>query len=320
MENESLYEILGVSHDATESEIKKKYRKLARDLHPDRNKDNKEAEERFKKVSAAYAVLGDKEKRKLYDQFGIDGLRDGFDPNKWRQYGSYENRGSEEWPGGAGAGFDGTFDFGGFSGFGALGDIFERLFGMESGRGGRQQRSGVSGWGFNMPGTQVRLKLEVELMDAVLGRELQIVVPVEGEQRRLKVTIPKGIEEGQTLRLKGQGGKSRGRGGTAGDLLLEISIKADSNYQRKGLDLIKRESITVGQAYNGESIEVSTPWDTVKMSIPQGTQGGQRLRLKGKGMRRGKKRGDLYIQVDIRLPKRRDKETKDAVDRLEELY
>ena len=317
MESESLYEILGISREATESEIKKRYRKLARDLHPDRNKDNKEAEERFKKVSAAYAVLGDKEKRKLYDQYGIDGLRDGFDPNRWRQYTSHPGGNAGGWP--ADGGFPGSFDFGGFSEFGSMGDIFESLFGRGASR-GRTRRAGARGRGFSMPGSQVRMKLEVELMDAVLGRELQIAVPVEGEQRRLKVAIPKGIEDGQTIRLKGQGGRSPDGRGPAGDLLLEIGIKGDSEYQRKGLDLTKRESVTVGQAYNGEVVEVSTPWEKVKLSIPQGTQGGQKLRLKGKGIVKGKKKGDLYIQIDIKLPDSRDQKTKETIDRLEELY
>jgi molecular chaperone DnaJ len=144
MAKDDLYEILGVSRGASETEIKKAYRKLARELHPDRNKNNKQAEERFKKVSAAYAVLGNKEKRKLYDQFGVDGLRDGFDPQKWRQYGGGF---TGEWPP-SGRGYQSqNFDFGGFSGFGALEDIFESLFGGGP-RGRAAGRAGARNWGF----------------------------------------------------------------------------------------------------------------------------------------------------------------------------
>ena len=127
MSQEDFYNILGVQKGASKDDIKKAYRKLARKLHPDRNKDDKVAEERFKKVSAAYAVLGDQEKRKMYDQFGIDGLRDGFDQNAWRQYGGGFTNSRNSGAGNSG-GFGG-FDFGGFEGFGAMEDIFENLFG-----------------------------------------------------------------------------------------------------------------------------------------------------------------------------------------------
>ena len=189
--------------------LKKAYRKLARDLHPDRNKDNKAAEEKFKKVSAAYAVLGDEEKRKLYDQYGIDGLRDGFDPNMWKQYGGFGGGRN----GGAGSGgfdFGGQgVDFGGFHGFGAMEDIFESLFG-----GRRRGRSGRTGshWGQGSEkGPSVKSTLEVELMDAVLGRELEIVIPIEGERKKLKLKIPEGIESGKNNSSERAGGKESKR-------------------------------------------------------------------------------------------------------------
>ena len=169
MSNEDLYAVLGVSRSASKEEIKKAYRKLARELHPDRNQENKSAEERFKKVSAAYAVLGDEEKRKMYDQYGIDGLRDGFDPNMWKRYGGYADRGSG---GRVETNFGGGFDFGGFQGFGAMEDIFESLFGKRGGRGRRKAENTAWGGGIPEKGAQVRSVLEIELMDAILGREL----------------------------------------------------------------------------------------------------------------------------------------------------
>lgn len=317
MGQEDFYHILGISSGASDADIKKAYRKLARELHPDRNKDNPMAEEKFKKVSAAYAVLGDKKKRTLYDKYGIDGLRDGFDPDMWNRYGNpfaggdtghrtYRTTGQE------------GFDFGGFSGFGALEDIFEGLFGEEV-KGRSQRGPRARNWGFGDQGAQIKSTLAVELLDAVIGRELQIVIPVGGEKKKLKVTIPKGLDDGQKIRLKGQGGNSSG-GGPPGDLLLEIKIKEDKDYERTGFDLIKSEAITVGQAYKGAQIPVSTPWGKVKLSIPAGTQGGQKMRLKGKGVRKGNKKGDLYVQIVLRIPEKRDKETEKVIEKLESLY
>ncbi|MCP4679873.1 MAG: DnaJ domain-containing protein, partial [Deltaproteobacteria bacterium] len=303
MAGEDFYRMLGVEKSATDGEIKKAYRKLARELHPDRNKDNKQAEERFKKVSAAYAVLGDKEKRKLYDQYGIDGLRDSFDPQQWQRYGGFKG----SWPPrGGGRRAPNPADFGGFAGFGALEDIFESLFGG----GGAASQGGASrvrSWGAQEKGANVRSALKVELMDVVLGKELEIALPINGVRKRLKVKVPRGMEDGQTIRLKNQGAKSNS-GGQNGDLLLELQVRQDSNYERKGMNLLKHETITVGQAYGGTVLPVETPWGKVKLSIPKGTQGGQKMRLKEKGVEKGKEKGDLYVIVNIKIPKKRDEE------------
>ncbi len=316
MAEEDLYRMLDIARSATDGEIKKAYRKLARELHPDRNKNNKQAEERFKKVSAAYAVLGDKEKRKLYDQYGVDGLRDGFDPQQWQRYGGFQG----SWPprGGGGGRSPNPADFGGFAGFGALEDIFENLFGGGGGMNGRGA-SRVRNWGAREKGAQIRSVLKVELMDVVLGKELEIALPIEGERKRLKVKVPRGIEDGQTIRLKSQGGKSAG-GRQNGDLLLEIQVKQDRVYERKGMNLVKHESITVGQAYAGAVLPVETPFGKVKLSIPEGTQGGQKLRLKDKGIVKGEKKGDLHVIINIKIPRKRDEETEEIVKNLETRY
>lgn len=317
MTNENLYALLGVTKTASKDEIKKAYRKLARELHPDKNKDNKLAEEKFKKVSAAYAVLGDEEKRKMYDQYGIDGLRDGFDPNMWGRYGGYPSSGQagERKDGG----FGGGFDFGGFQGFGAMEDIFESLFGNRRGR--SRKSAGSSGWhtGSGEKGAQVRSVLEIELMDAILGRELDIVIPADGEKRNLRVKVPSGIESGKTIRLKEQGLRSP-NGGPAGDLLLEIRIKKDKAYERDDLDLIKKEKVTVKEAYVGTQKDIETPWGPVKIKIPAGTQGGTRMRLKGKGIKSGGKAGDLYLNITIQIPTKEDQRTKEAIEELEQCY
>jgi molecular chaperone DnaJ len=121
------------------------------------------------------------------------------------------------------------------------------------------------------------------------------------------------------MRLKGQGGKSH-TGGVSGDLMLEIQIRKDKTYERRGLDLEKAEIITIGQAYKGSVVPISTPWGQVKMSVPPGTQGGQQLRLKGKGIKKGKAQGDLYVKMNIKIPLEQDEEVKEAIEIIEALY
>lgn len=304
--NEDFYNVLGVGKSASKEEIKKAYRKLARELHPDRNKGNKIDEEKFKKVTAAYAVLGDEEKRNMYDKFGVDGLRDGFDPNIWGRYGGgfSTNMGKEN---------QGGFDFGGFEGFGAMEDIFESLFGQKRNR--REQKK----WSRGEKGPKIKSKLEVELMDVILGRELQVIVPIEGEKKNLKVKIPKGIEDGKNIRLKEQGARSK-TGGKNGDLYLEIDIRKDKIYERKGNDLYKKETFSIGEVYKGIVKEIETPWGKIKISVPKGTQGGSKLRLRGKGIKKGHEAGDLYVDVAIMIPRNRNKKTEEAIDAIEKCY
>ncbi len=310
---EDFYSVLGVDRDAAAGEIKKAYRNLARKHHPDRNQGKKDAEERFKKISAAYAVLGDEKKRGLYDRYGVDGLRDGFDPEMWERYGKTAGgRGRS----GSSPGED--FDFGGFSGFGSMEDIFESLFGKGT-SGGRRRRARVAWEDIPQPGAQVRSVLEVDLMDAVLGRELDIAVGVGSETRRLKVKVPAGVEEGQMIRLGGQGAKGRG-GAARGDLLLEVRLKGDPVYERNGNDLERRMMVTMGEAYRGGEIEVETPWGKGRLRIPAGTQGGTRFRLKGQGIRKKGAKGDMLVRMDIRVPTGRDEETEAAVSALESQY
>jgi curved DNA-binding protein len=316
MLKEDLYGILGVEKGAAEGEIKKAYRKLARELHPDRTKGNKVAEERFKKVSAAYAVLGNAEKRKLYDKYGIDGLRDGFDPAVWERAQGFGRGGG----GRSEYGQQERVDFGGFTGFGGMEDIFETLFGNAS-YGGRGARRGSGGWGgeADQKAYETRSHMEVDLLDAVLGRELAIVVPIEGERKSLKVKLPQGIESGQSIRLRGQGGHA-GRRGARADLIIEIEIKENEVYTRKGMDLIKREDVTVGNAFFGGPLSVETPWGKGKVNVPAGTRGGRRLRIRRHGVRAGEVAGDLYVQINIVLPENRDATTEEAVRELEARY
>jgi DnaJ-class molecular chaperone len=161
--------------------------------------------------------------------------------------------------------------------------------------------------------------VEVELMDAVLGRELEIAVVAGGESRRLKVKVPAGIEDGQKIRLGGQGGKGS-EGGAAGDLLLEVRVKADPVYSRNRTDLERRVMVTIGTAYEGGEIEVETPWGKGRLRIPPGTQGGTRFRLKGHGIRKRGVSGDLIVRTDVRIPVGRDEETETLVRKIESKY
>jgi curved DNA-binding protein len=145
------------------------------------------------------------------------------------------------------------------------------------------------------------------------------MIPIEGKQKRLKVKVPKGVENGQTIRLKGQGAQSH-RGGQPGDLMLEVVIRPNNEYERNGLDLTMKHSITFGQAYFGASTEIVTPWGKVNLKIPKGTNGGQKMRLKGKGMKKGRQHGDLYVLLNISIPSRNDEEAENMVKQLETLY
>ncbi|MBW2278101.1 MAG: hypothetical protein JRF63_11440, partial [Deltaproteobacteria bacterium] len=252
--------------------------------------------------------------RKLYDKYGIDGLRDGFNPEMWQRYGGFGSQ-----PGRAGRAPSGT-DFGGFSGFGSLEDVFESLFGGAGfSQRGASARGGAGPFDMRTPGAQVHSVIEIDVLDAVLGRELQIVVPISGERRKLKVKVPQGIGDGQTMRLRGQGAHSQA-GGPAGDLLLEIKIREPGRYRRAGNDLVVRESVTVCQAYRGTSLPLETPWGRVVVTVPAGTQGGQKLRVKGHGVRGSGAAGDLFVQLSIRIPTARDTNVEEAIDKLEQMY
>lgn len=305
MRHDDLYTELGLNRDATPDEIKKAYRRLAREYHPDKTKGNVEAEEKFKKVSAAYTVLSDEKKRALYDKYGPDGLRDGFDPSNWEQYQRA-----------AGAGGPSP-DFGGFSGFGNLGDIFETLFG-----GHRAGRSGRGPFASPPPskGTDISSTLTIDLMDAILGREVTFQLAGESAlPTTIKVRIPEGIEDGQSIRLKGKGAASP-FGGPPGDLRLEIRIHPDARYTRNGMDLTCEQNITPLLAFRGGDVEVESPWGNGTLKVPPKTQGGRKLRIKGHGIRKNTQKGDLHIRLNIIIPLEDNPETEKVLSELEQQF
>jgi curved DNA-binding protein len=316
------YATLGVSRTASAEEIKKAYRKLAKKLHPDVNPGDKKAEERFKEVSSAFDVVGDPKRRALYDEFGEVSTRSGFDEAKARQFREYREAA------GAGAGrgnFQGFEDlFGGAAGAGGidpsdLGAMFGDLFGGGRGRGRRTRSQPV-------PGDDVEAPIEVDLRDAVLGAEREIMVQKPGatESSRLKVKIPPGVETGSRIRLAGQGAPGE-RGAEPGDLYLRITVRAHPTVRVEGRDLLLDLPITASEALEGAEVTAPTFEGQVKLKIPAGSQSGRKLRLRGRGLPAlrtgvgGAPRGDLYVVLQIVLPPD-SPQAREAVRTLSKLY
>ena len=358
-EKRDYYEVLGIQKGASEDEIKKAYKKLARKYHPDMNPGDKEAEEKFKEVNEANEVLSDPEKKARYDQFGFAGV----DPNY-----------------GAGAG--GAGGFGGGVDFGDLGDIFGSFFG--GGFGGGQRRNP------NAPqrGESIRASVSVSFTDAAFGCEQSVTLErsemcgtckgngcapgttpevcpdchgtgtvqvrrqtpmgvfasngpcrkcggtgrlihqpcpdcrgggAVRKRKTIQVTIPAGIDHGQTISLRGQGNAGK-NGGPAGDLLITVMVQPHDLFRRDGVDVFCEAPITFTQAVLGAELEIPTIDGKVKYSIPEGTQTGTVFRLKGKGIPvlNGRGRGDQYVTVTIETPRNLNKEQKEALRKFSE--
>ena len=357
-EKRDYYEVLGVSKGASEDEIKKAYKKLARKYHPDMNPGDKEAEEKFKEVNEANEVLSNPEKKAKYDQFGFAGV----DPNYGAGQGGY---------GGAG-GFD----------FGDLGDIFGSFFGGGFGGGGRRNP--------NAPqrGESIRASLSVEFTEAAFGCEKSITIDrfeqcptckgkgcapgttpevctechgtgtvtqaqrtpfgmmqsqtvcpkcrgkgqiihqpcpdcrgagVVRKRRTIQVNIPAGIDNGQTISLRGQGHSGK-NGGPAGDLLITVMVRPHEIFRRDGTAVFCEAPITFTQAVLGGTLEIPTIDGKVKYDIPEGTQTGTVFRLRGKGIPvlNGRGRGDQYVTVNIETPRNLNREQKEALKKFSE--
>jgi curved DNA-binding protein len=291
-----LYEILGVARTATTDEVKKAYRRLAKQYHPDVNPGNKAAEEKFKEVTAAFEVLSDEKRRKLYDEFGADALRTGFDEKKAEEYRRWKRHGAPA--GGM------PFDFGDFEkvnvgDYGAFdfGSIFGDLFGGGRGAGARGRTRRVT---FATTGPDTEASLEISLRDAVLGAERDLRV----DGKTLRVKIPAGVSDGSRIRLAGQGGPGA-NGGDAGDLFLEVRIREHPHVRREGKDLYVDLPVTVPEAVEGAEVRLPTFEGPVSLRVPAGAQSGTHLRLRGKGLPdlKGGARGDLYAVVQVVLPK-----------------
>jgi DnaJ-class molecular chaperone len=289
------YQELGVSRTASADDIRKAFRKLAKQNHPDTNPNNNEAEERFKRVSAAFDIVGDVAKRKKFDAGEIDA--DG------RETARGFSGGQGPWgppPGGyAGSGRRGSYQSESVEGA-DLGDILGEMFG--GARGGRGGAGGGFG-GFSQRGSDVRAKLEIKLEEAIRGGKKRIAF---SDGRTIDVTIPKGAQEGQTLRLKGQG--SPGRAGP-GDAFIELSLAPHPIFRREGEVLVMDVPVTVYDAVLGGKVDAPTPDGMVTLTVPKGANTGARLRLKGRGFADAQgRRGDLFARLVVTLPDASDPE------------
>ncbi len=284
------YSVLGVQRDASEDDIRKSFRKLAKELHPDLNPGNKASAERFKKVTAAYELLGDAEKRKRYDRGEIDASgepRRAYQPHGAGAGGTYTWRGTR--PGGP---QDPDVDEFPFS------DIFSDIFG--GARGPRGAQSGGAG----LRGSDVRYTLDVDFLESVTGAKKRVTLPEGGT---LDLTVPEGVTDGQVLRLRGKGGPGF-RGGEPGDALVEIKVRPHPQFKREADDITLEVPIGIDEAILGAKIEVPTISGRVQLTVPKGTSSGRVFRLRGKGIKNAASgaAGDQRVTVRIVLPEKID--------------
>lgn len=301
------YKSLGVGRTASQEEIQKAYRKLAHKYHPDMNPDDKAAQQKFKEIQKAYDCLNDPEKRKMYDQFG----------DQYEQVAAGHGG-----PGGAGPGgfgfediFGGAGQGGGFQFDGDIGDLF-RQFGGAAGRGGagRGRKSGPA------RGSDMTAEITVPFNTAILGGNASIALNRSGKHENLQVKIPAGVESGKKIRLRGQGEPSP-NGGTAGDLLITLNVANHPYFKRNGQNLELRLPVTLGEALLGATVDLPTPGGTVSLKIPAGSSSGRRLRVKGQGVRDTSGNvGDLYVELQIKVPEKLDDESRQAIEHIERLY
>ena len=306
---QDLYAVLGVAKGADNAAIKRAYRKLAQELHPDKNPGNKQAESRFKTVNRAYEILSNKSKREIYDEFGEEGLREGFEPERaraYKQWAQRQGRGvGSSGPGGAYAGRVEDIFGGDAAGFG---DVFGDLFGR-----GRRPRG-------PMRGSDLESEVTIEFAQAVRGTTLELRPQGAGANHGVTVRIPPGAEEGSRVRIAGQGAPSS-TGGPPGDLVLLIHVGPHKFLRREGDDLHLDLPITVLEAYGGAKVVVPTASGNVSLKVPEGTQSGDVVRLRGKGVvRKGRKPGDLYVHFQIRLPSVKSEDMEATLEKLNAMY
>lgn len=306
MEFKDYYKILGVAKGATKEEIKKAYRKLAKQYHPDANPNNKAAEEKFKEITEAHEVLSDPEKRKRYDQLGAN----------WKNYRTGGGNTDDWFRQYAGGQQGGGFNFSGnlndlFGGVGGFSDFFESFFG-----GGQRARTGGAEWNAARKGRDYESTMTITLEEAFAGVERQILV----DGKKLKIKIQPGTTEGTKLRVKGQGGKSSS-GGESGDLYLVIHIAEHPFFERKGDDLYYNLDVDLYDALLGGKEQISTiDGKSIVVVIPKESDPGKLLRVKGMGMI-GKEgtRGDMIVKLNINVPKKLSQKEINLIKQLKDL-
>lgn len=314
--SEDYYKTLGISRGATADEIQKSYRKLAKKYHPDLNPEDKAAQKKFKEVQQAYDVLSDEKKRKLYDQFGpeFENVAKGGGP----QWSSQVPPGYQD--------FDFSQAFGGGGGGGQVPPDLEELLRQFTGGGG----GGGAGFEFGggatrrrgrrqaaQRGADVQHEVEIPFRTAVMGGEVSLRVRRNGSAETLTVKIPAGIEDGKTIRLRGQGEPSP-NGGPPGDLLVTVRSTSHPHFRRDGLDLVVKVPVTLAEAALGAKVDVPTPHGEIALKIPAGTSSGTRLRAKGQGIKKSDgTTGDLYAEIQIEIPQKIDEKSEELIRQLD---
>ncbi|MPR32929.1 DnaJ C-terminal domain-containing protein [Salmonirosea aquatica] len=288
MEYIDYYNILGVNKEASENDIKKAYRKLARKYHPDINPNDKDAEKKFKEINEANQVLGDPENRKKYDKYGKD----------WKHAEEFEKAGQQrQYRGSSQQGPSGGFSGGGFGGGGDFSDFFESMFGS-----GASSFGGGGSWGGgrNYKGQDFNAELSLDLRDVYETHKRTITV----NGKNIRLTIPAGVSDGQVIKIKGYGGEGA-NGGPKGDLYLTFSLVNSTPFKRDGDNLYRTVALDLYKAVLGGEITVDTFDGKVKLKVAPGTQSGTKVKLKGKGFPVYKKEGsfgDLFITYQVNLP------------------
>lgn len=301
MSQRDYYDVLGVSRSASADEIRKAYKKLARQHHPDANADDANAEQKFAEITEAHEVLGDEEKRKKYDQFGHDWSRVPDGATGGNPFQGFGGGG----PGGAGFSFDDIL--GGMFGGGGGGS-----FGGSRGPRGRPQAR---------KGEDLKTSVQVPFLVGVEGGEHELTVQTGGKAERLSFRIPPGMESGKSIRLAGQGHPGQ-HGGPAGDVLVTVNVSPHPYFRREGRNLILEAPISVTEAALGAKIEVPTLTEgSVLLSVPPGTSSGAKLRLRGKGVQNRKtgERGDQLVVIKVVVPKELSEEAEELFRRLADL-
>jgi curved DNA-binding protein len=314
MDYKDYYKILGVSRDSSVADIKKAYRKMAAKYHPDANPDDDVAVKKFKDISEAYEVLKDPEKKKIYDEVGSDwkryhrsgGTADDFN---WAQYRP------KSAPGGFSYEYSGNFDdMFGAGGGSSFSDFFESLFGgggFSAGKQSAQQNT------FRRENLDVHAIMDVTLEDTANGAEKTFIL----NNKRMRVKIPRGIKSGQKLKLAGRGNKSS-RSPALGDLYIEIREKPHPSWKRSGDDLIIEKITDIYTLVLGGRLDIHTPRETVKVTVPELTQPGQSLRLKGQGFpvfKDENRYGDMILKLNCRLPEKLSAGEKELFEKLKEM-
>jgi curved DNA-binding protein len=312
MAKRDYYEILGVPKTASADEIKKAHRKLVRKYHPDVSGNDPAASEKFKEAQEAYDVLSDETKKKNYDQYGNAG-GDPSEAFRQAQRGAAGGPRTYTWQGGPGGATVEDFDFD-LSGEGGIGSIFEQFFGQRGGNvGGGNRRTAPRGRAQPQRGSDVEYPVPLTFEQAARGTTLPLQINRGGQLETIEVKIPAGVKDGSRVRIRGKGEQ---HGGEPGDLFIITTVQPHPYFRREGLDILLDLPVSLYEALQGTKVTVPTLDGPVTLTIPPGTNSHAKLRIKGRGIRRGSEQGDQFVVTRLVVPKNLDDEDKKLVEKL----